>query len=152
MEDAYFLAQYASKVYLIHRRDQFRGLKILQDRVLKHEKIEVLWDTVVESILGEEQVEGIEVRNVKTGQTTRLDLDGFFVAIGIKPNSELAKGKLDMTPDGFIIGDESMNTSVPGVFVAGDVRYKPVWQLVTAASDGAIATLSAQRYIMENFG
>jgi thioredoxin reductase (NADPH) len=152
LEDAYFLAQYASKVYLIHRRDQFRGLKILQDRVLKHEKIEVLWDTVVESILGEEQVEGIEVRNVKTGQTTRLDLDGFFVAIGIKPNSELAKGKLDMTPDGFIIGDESMNTSVPGVFVAGDVRYKPVWQLVTAASDGAIATLSAQRYIMENFG
>lgn len=151
LEDAFFLAQYASKVYLIHRRDEFRGLKILQDRVLKHEKIEVLWDTVVESITGEEQVEGIGVRNVKTGQTTELSLDGFFIAIGITPNSELAKGKLNMTPDGFIIGDESMNTNVSGVFAVGDVRYKPVWQLVTAASDGAVGTLSAQRYIMEHF-
>jgi thioredoxin reductase (NADPH) len=151
LEDAFFLAQYASKVYLIHRRDQFRGSKILQERVLKHQKIEVLWDTVVESIIGEEQVEGIYVKNVKTNDVSRLDLDGFFIAIGIRPNSELAIGKLDMTDDGYILGDESMNTSIPGVFAAGDIRYKPVWQLVTAASDGAIATLSAQRYIMENF-
>lgn len=151
LEDALFLAQYASKVYLIHRRDEFRGSKILQERVLKHKRIEVLWDTVVESIIGEEEVEGISVKNVKTNDMTQLGLDGFFIAIGIKPNSQLAVGKLDMTEDGFVLGDESMSTSVPGVFAVGDVRYKPVWQLVTAASDGAVGTLSAQRYIMEKF-
>lgn len=150
-EDAMFLAQYASKVYLIHRRDQLRASKILQDRVLAHPKIEVLWDTVVESINGEEQVEGITVKNLKTNEVSQLDLDGFFIAIGIQPNSELIKGKLNMTDDGFVIADETMSTNVPGVFAVGDLRYKPVWQLVTAASDGAVGTLSAQRYIMENF-
>lgn len=151
LEDALFLAQYASKVYLIHRRDQFRGAKILQDSVLKHPKIEVLWDTVVESILGEDQVEGILVQNVRTRSTSQLSLEGFFVAIGIEPNNELVLDKLAMTDDGFVLGDENMATSVPGIFAIGDVRYKPVWQLVTAASDGAIGTLSAQRYIMEKF-
>jgi len=150
-EDALFLAQYASKVYLIHRRDQLRASKILQDRVLAHPKIEVLWDTVVESIIGEEQVEGINVKNLKTNTVSQLELDGFFVAIGIKPNNELAVGKVDMTDDGFVITDENMATNVPGVFAVGDLRHKPVWQLVTAASDGAVGTLSAQRYIMENF-
>lgn len=150
-EDALFLAQYASKVYLIHRRDQLRASKILQDRVLAHPKIEILWDTVVESIIGEEQVEGISIKNLKTGTVSQLELDGFFVAIGIKPNNELAVGKVDMTDDGFVITDENMATNVPGVFAVGDLRHKPVWQLVTAASDGAVGTLSAQRYIMENF-
>lgn len=150
-EDALFLAQYASKVYLIHRRDQLRASKILQDRVLAHPKIEILWDTVVESIIGEEQVEGISIKNLKTGTVSQLELDGFFVAIGIKPNNELALGKVNMTDDGFVITDENMATNVPGVFAVGDLRHKPVWQLVTAASDGAVGTLSAQRYIMENF-
>jgi len=150
-EDALFLAQYASKVYLIHRRDQLRASKILQDRVLAHPKIEILWDTVVESIIGEEQVEGISIKNLKTGTVSQLELDGFFVAIGIKPNNELALGKVNMTADGFVITDENMATNVPGVFAVGDLRHKPVWQLVTAASDGAVGTLSAQRYIMENF-
>lgn len=151
LEDAMFLAQYASKVYLIHRRDEFRGSRILQERALKHEKIEVLWDTVVESILGEDGVEGIRVKNVKTDETKDLDLEGFFVAIGIRPNSGLGVGKVEITDDGFILADENMATNVEGVYAIGDVRLKPVWQLVTAASDGAIGTLSAQRYIMENF-
>ncbi|MFY9177916.1 MAG: thioredoxin-disulfide reductase [Caldicoprobacterales bacterium] len=150
-EDAMFLAQYASKVYLIHRRDQLRASKILQDRVMAHPRIEILWDTVVESIMGEEQVEGIKVRNLKTDSLSQLELDGFFIAIGIQPNSGLIAGKVDMTDDGFVLTDENMATNVPGVFAVGDLRYKPVWQLVTAASDGAIGTLSAQRYIMENF-
>ena len=150
-EEAMFLAQYASKVYLIHRRDELRASKILQDRVLAHSKIEVLWDTVVESIIGEEQVEGISIKNLKTNSTSQLKLDGFFIAIGIEPNSQLAVGKLDMTDDGFVLADETMATNLPGIFAVGDLRYKPVWQLVTAASDGAIGTLSAQRYIMENF-
>lgn len=150
-EDAMFLAQYASKVYLIHRRDQLRASKILQDRVMAHPRIEILWDTVVESIMGEEQVEGIKVRNLKTDSLSQLELDGFFIAIGIQPNSDLIAGKVDMTDDGFVLTDENMATNVPGVFAVGDLRYKPVWQLVTAASDGAIGTLSAQRYIMENF-
>ncbi|HZJ83409.1 MAG TPA: thioredoxin-disulfide reductase [Clostridia bacterium] len=151
LEDAMFLAQYASKVYVIHRRDEFRGTKILQDRVLKHKKIQVLWDTVVDSIEGEDQLESITVKNLKTDDITQLELDGFFVAIGIQPNTDIIGDKLKMTSDGFVIADESTQTSVPGVFAAGDLRYKSVWQLVTAASDGAVATLSAQRYIMENF-
>ncbi|NLJ40124.1 MAG: thioredoxin-disulfide reductase [Clostridiales bacterium] len=151
LEDAFFLGQYASKVYLIHRRDEFRGSKILQDRVLGHEKVEVLWDTVVESITGEEEVEGITVRNLKEDRVYSLPLDGFFVAIGNRPNNSLVDGKLDMSPDGFILTDDTMETSVPGIFAVGDLRHKTVLQIVTAASDGAVGTLSAQRYIMENF-
>ena len=151
VEDAMFLAQYASKVYLIHRRDQLRASKILQDRILAHPKIEILWDTVVESIVGEEEVEGITVKNLKTEERSQLELDGFFIAIGIQPNSELVKGKIQMSDDGFVLAGETMATNVPGVFVVGDLRYKQIWQLVTAASDGAVGTLSAQRYIMENF-
>ena len=151
LEDAFFLGQYASKVYLIHRRDEFRGSKILQDRVLGHEKVEVLWDTVVESITGEEEVEGITVRNLKEDRVYSLPLDGFFVAIGNRPNNSLAQGKLDMSPDGFILTDDTMETNIPGIFAVGDLRHKTVLQIVTAASDGAVGTLSAQRYIMENF-
>ena len=105
----------------------------------------------MESILGEDGVEGIRVKNVKTDETKDLDLEGFFVAIGIRPNSGLGVGKVEITDDGFILADENMATNVEGVYAIGDVRLKPVWQLVTAASDGAIGTLSAQRYIMENF-
>lgn len=150
-EDALFLAQYASKVYLIHRRDQLRASKILQQRVMEHEKIEILWDTVVESIIGEEQVEGLKVKNVKDNSTSELKIDGVFVAIGIKPNNELIKDKLNLNESGFVITDENMNVGIPGVFAIGDLRQKPVLQLVTAASDGAIGAIAAQRYIVEEF-
>lgn len=150
-EDALFLAQYASKVYLIHRRDQLRASQILQKRVMEHEKIEILWDTVVESIVGEEQVEGLKIKNVKDDSTSELKIDGMFVAIGIEPNNELVKGKLNLNESGFVITDENMNAGIPGVFAIGDLREKPVLQLVTAASDGAIGAIAAQRYIVEEF-
>jgi thioredoxin-disulfide reductase len=152
VEDALFMAQYAGKVYLIHRRDELRASKILQDRVLKHNKVEVKWDTVVEEILGEDNVEGIRIKNLKSGETSKITLDGVFVAIGVVPNSELVRDKLSISSAGFVITDESMRTDVPGVFAVGDLRQKPVWQLVTAASDGAVGALAAQRYIVEEFG
>lgn len=150
-EDALFLAQYASKVYLIHRRDQLRASQILQQRVMEHEKIEILWDTVVEAIIGEEQVEGLKIKNVKDNSTSELKIDGMFVAIGIKPNNELIKDKLNLDESGFVITDENMNVGIPGVFAVGDLRRKPVLQLVTAASDGAVGAIAAQRYIVEEF-
>ncbi len=146
-----FLAQYASKVYLIHRRDQLRATKLLQERVMEHEKVEILWNTVVESIIGDEQLEGIKVKNVKDSSTSELKLDGLFVAIGIQPNNDLIKGKLDMDKGGFVITDENMSVGIPGVFAVGDLRQKPLWQIVTAASDGAVGAISAQRYIIEEF-
>ena len=150
-EDALFLAQYASKVYLIHRRDQLRASQILQQRVMEHEKIEILWDTVVEAIIGEEQVEGLKIKSVKDNSTSELKIDGMFVAIGIKPNNELIKDKLNLDESGFVITDENMNVGIPGVFAVGDLRRKPVLQLVTAASDGAVGAIAAQRYIVEEF-
>ena len=145
------MAQYASKVYLIHRRDQLRASQILQQRVMEHEKIEILWDTVVEAIIGEEQVEGLKIKNVKDNSTSELKIDGMFVAIGIKPNNELIKDKLNLDESGFVITDENMNVGIPGVFAVGDLRRKPVLQLVTAASDGAVGAIAAQRYIVEEF-
>jgi len=151
VEDALFLAQYASKVYLIHRRDQLRAIKILQERVMEHSKVEILWDTVVESIIGDEQVEGIKIRNVKDGSTSELKLDGLFIAIGIQPNNDLIKGKLELDNGGFVITDENMSVGIPGVFAVGDLRRKPLLQIVTAAADGAVGAISAQRYIIEEF-
>lgn len=150
-EDALFLAQYAAKVYLIHRRDQLRASKILQERVIGHDKIEILWNTVVESIMGEEQVEGIKIKNTKDGSLSELKLDGMFVAIGIEPNNDLIKDKLNLNKGGFVITDENMGAGIPGVFAVGDLRQKPLLQLVTAASDGAVGAVAAQRYIVEEF-
>jgi thioredoxin reductase (NADPH) len=151
VEDAVFLAQHANKVYLIHRRDALRASKILQDRLFQNPKIEILWDTVVDEILGEQGVEGLLVRNVKDNSKKELKVDGMFVAIGIQPNTGLIQGKLTTDDGGFVIADENMATNIPGVFVAGDLRKKPLWQIITAAADGAVASISAQRYIMEEF-
>jgi thioredoxin reductase (NADPH) len=151
VEDAVFLAQHARKVYLIHRRDALRASKILQNRMFQNPKIEVLWNTVVDEILGEQEVEGLLLRNVKDGTKRDLKVDGLFVAIGIQPNSELIRGKITTNEIGFVIADENMATNIPGVFVAGDLRQKPLWQIITAAADGAVASISAQRYIMEEF-
>lgn len=151
VEDAEFLAQYVNKVYLIHRRDSFRANKTSSDRVMANDKIKVIWDTVVEEILGDENVTGVGIRNLKTGEKSQLKADGMFVAIGIVPNNDLVKGQLKQTEAGFVLTDENMKTDIAGVFAAGDIRQKPLWQLVTAVSDGAIAAVSAQRYIIENF-
>jgi thioredoxin reductase (NADPH) len=151
VEDALFLAQHAQKVYLIHRRDALRATGILQDRLFDSPKVEIIWDSVVDDILGEQGVEGLVVRNVKDGVQKQLKVDGLFVAIGIQPNNILIKGKLRTNDAGFVITDENMATDIPGVFAAGDLRAKPLWQIITAAADGAVASISAQRYIMEQF-
>ena len=148
VEDAVFLAQHARKVYLIHRRDALRASKILQDRLFQNPKIEILWDTVVDEILGEQNVEGLLIRNVKDGSKKELKVDGLFVAIGMKPNNGLILGKVMTDESGFVTADENMATNIPGVLWQA-IYEKPLWQ-ITAAADGAVA-ISAQRYIMEKF-
>ncbi|HOB19870.1 MAG TPA: thioredoxin-disulfide reductase [Candidatus Atribacteria bacterium] len=150
-EDALFLSQYVNKVYLVHRRDSLRANQISAGRVLKNDKIEKVWDSVVEEILGEDSVTGVRIVNLKTGERREIKADGIFVAIGIRPNNELVKGRLKMSEAGFVLTDETMATDIPGVFAAGDIRQKSLWQLVTAAADGAVAAVSAQRYIVEKF-
>ena len=152
VEDALFLAQYVNKVYLVHRRDALRASKIIADRALENKKIEMVWNSAVEAILGDEQVAGAAIVNLKTGEKRDIKADGLFVAIGIHPNSELIKDKITMSEAGFVITNDSMQTNIPGIYAAGDLRQKPLWQLITAASDGAVAALSAQRYIIEEFG
>jgi len=151
VEDALFLAQYVSKVYLIHRRNELRAYKLLQRKVLENKKIEIFWNSVVNEIIGETEVTGVRVSDIQSGQSNIIDVDGVFVAIGIQPNSSLVTESLVTDEAGFVIADECMRTSLSGVFVAGDLRKKPMWQIITAASDGAIATLAAQRYIIEEY-
>ncbi len=150
-EDAVYLSKFVKRVYLIHRRDELRATKVLQERVLNNDRITTVWDSVVEEILGEDGVEGIKVRNVKSGETKELKIDGLFIAIGLVPNTDLVKDKLQASAGGYLVTDEEMKTSIPGVFAAGDIRQKTLWQLVTAAADGAIAASSATKYIDENF-
>ena len=151
VEDALFLSQYVNNVYMVHRRDTFRAAKIIVERALQNKKIKIHWDSTVEAILGDEQVEGVKIRNLKTQEASKLKSDGMFIAIGIHPNSELIQDTITMSEAGFVLTDESMHTNLPGVLAAGDLRQKPLWQLITAASDGAVAALSAQRYILEAF-
>ncbi len=147
LEDALFLARNCRKVYLVHRRDALRGARTLQEKVLASEKIEVLWDTVVERIEGEGQVEALLLQNKKTQEAGRLLVSGVFAAIGMQPDSELFKGQVEMDENGYIRAGEDCATSVEGVFAAGDVRTKPLRQIVTAAADGANAVTSAERYL-----
>ncbi|MDD6570895.1 MAG: thioredoxin-disulfide reductase [Thermoflexaceae bacterium] len=139
LADAVYLARICKKVYVIHRRDAFRGAKSLSDRLFENENVEVLWDTVVEEINGEEKVESLTVRNVKMEMQGTLKVDGIFIAIGTRPLSKLLDGKVLMDEQGYILAGENCATNVPGVFVAGDVRKKPFRQIITAASDGANA-------------
>jgi thioredoxin reductase (NADPH) len=147
LEDAIFLARGCSKVYLIHRRDEFRGAKKLADVVRATENIEILYDTVPDSIVGSDAVEGLNVHNVKTGATQALTLDGVFIAVGTHPVTEYLGGVVEMDEKGYIKADETCATSVPGIFAAGDVRTKALRQIVTAAADGANAVTSAESYI-----
>ena len=149
VEEALFLTNFASKVTVVHRRDAFRAEKILQDRLFKNPKISVIWDTVLERGAGAEnplKVKGVMLRNVKTGAFTEMPADGVFIAIGHTPASELFAGQLDMKPSGYIITAPSTATSVPGVFAAGDVTDDVYRQAVTAAGQGCIAALEAERY------
>lgn len=169
VEEALYLTNHASKVTLIHRRDELRSEKILQDRLLKNPKVEVLWDTVVEDILGnccsgmdlplggslggtDEPlgVTGLKLKNVKTDEISELSVDGVFIAIGHTPNTALFKGQLDMDESGYILTKpDSTETSIPGVYAAGDVQDHIYQQAVTAAGTGCMAALEAERYISQ---
>ena len=138
LEDAIFLSRMCKKVYLIHRRDEFRGAKILQDEVKKNDKIEILWNTIVTKIDGDEVVEGLHIQDVDNHVDKLLDVDGIFIAVGTKPASELLSGKLSTDEKGYIIA---------GIFAAGDGRSKNLRQVVTAVSDGANCVYSVERYL-----
>lgn len=148
VEDAIFLARTCKKVYLIHRRDALRAAKSLQDTLLQLPNVEVLWDSVVTKIQGEEQVTGICVENVKTKEVKEMSLNGVFIAVGILPNSEIFKGQIEMDEKGYIMAGEDGKTSCEGVFAAGDVRTKALRQIVTAVADGANAVSSVQEYLI----
>lgn len=148
LEDALFLARGCRKVYLIHRRDAFRGAKVLQEKVFATENIEIMWDTVPEEIKGEQQVETLSFLNKKTNEKAEISVQGIFVAVGIEPNTELFRGMLSLDEHGYINAGEDGVTSVPGVFTAGDVRTKPLRQIITAAADGANAVSSVERYLV----
>lgn len=147
VEEALFLTRFASKIYLIHRRDRLRATQLLQDRAIAEEKIEFLWNTIPLRILGEHGVERIELKNVKSGEASRKDVQGVFVFIGIQPNSDLVKGMIELDQNGFIITNDHMETSIPGVFAAGDIRSKLFRQITTAVGEGATASFSAEKYI-----
>ncbi|MGH1351580.1 MAG: thioredoxin-disulfide reductase [Methyloligellaceae bacterium] len=151
VEEALYLTNHASKVTLVHRRDSLRAEKILQERLMKHEKIEVIWDHAVEEVLGTEnpnRVTGARLKNTKTGETQDVATDGIFVAIGHAPATELFKGKLEMKPNGYLItAPDSTATNIPGVYAAGDVTDETYRQAVTAAGMGCMAALEAEKYL-----
>ncbi len=150
MEEALFLTKFASKVTVVHRRDEFRASPIMVARLLEHPKIEVLWDSVVVEIVGDTLVTGAKIRNVKTDEVTDIEADGVFVAIGHTPNTKVFEGEIDLDEDGYILTEPGTTvTSVEGVFAAGDVIDKVYRQAVTAAGLGCQAALDAQRWLHE---
>ncbi|MDH7602161.1 MAG: thioredoxin-disulfide reductase [Armatimonadota bacterium] len=147
VEDAVFLTRYASKVHLIHRRDRLRAQRIIQERAFANPSIEIHWNTVVKHIRGTGSVDHLVTENVVTGEQSELPVDGVFILIGNEPNTKMLKGQIALDEAGYVITDENMQTNVPGVFAAGDVRRKALRQIVTACADGAIAATAAEKYI-----
>ena len=145
--DILLLSRVASKVFVVHRRDTLRASKIYHETLMKAENVEFCWDSQVTGILSDDKVTGVRIKNINTGDERKLSCDGIFVAIGRKPASELAAGQLDLDERGYIIADESTKTNIPGVFAAGDVRTKVLRQIITAASDGAMAARYAEEYL-----
>jgi thioredoxin reductase (NADPH) len=152
LEEALYLTKFAAKVYLIHRRDKFRAVKIVQDRVSKSDKVEPILNKVVVSINGTQFVESLTLKDVVTGELSELPVDGVFIFVGNEPNVSAVAHLVDTNEDGFIITDEEMRTKTPGLFAAGDVRQKSLRQVITAVADGAIAAMSATKYLEEREG
>ncbi len=149
-EEASYLSNLCKKVYLIHRRDELRASKAMQQRVMKTDNIEIIWNHVPKEIVGDKTVNGVLLEDVKTGKVSRLDVDGFFVAIGHNPNSDVFKGQLDMDDNGYLkTQPDSTRTSVPGVFAAGDVQDHVFRQAVTAAGTGCMAAIEAERFLAD---
>jgi len=147
--DALELAQHCSKVYIIHRRDQLRATKAMQEKTFSQPKIEMVWNTVVQEIVGDKMLSSLRLQNVKTGQLSELKVNGTFVAVGIKPNNQNFSQVVALDEAGFVVTDELMRTSAPGVFAAGDIRHNSFRQVITAAGDGAAAAMSAFKYVKE---
>ena len=147
VEEAIYLTRFASKVYLIHRRDELRADKIVQCRVFENPKLEFVFDSVVKEIVGEDCVKSLVLENVKSKESTNLSVDGVFPYIGISPNVDNFSGQITQDSKGFILTDDTMKTSIDGVFAVGDVRVTPLRQVITAAADGAISAVYASRYI-----
>lgn len=150
VQESLFLTRFVKKVYLIHRRDELRATGVLRERAVENEKIEIVWDSVLKSVHGEQTVSGVEIENVKTGETKDLAVDGCFIWIGIDPNTGFLPPEIKVNEWGFIKVDENMESSVPGVYAAGDVRDTPLRQIATSVGDAAIASFSAEHYI-QNF-
>lgn len=148
VEDAIFLARNCTKVYLIHRRDSLRAAKVLQDTLFTLPNVEVLWNTTVEEIKGEDMVEGLVIH--KEDKQDELKVDGVFIAVGIHPETAICNNLVKCDDNGYVLADETCKTSVPGVYVAGDIRKKPLRQVITAVADGANAAVSAASYVLNN--
>ncbi len=147
VEEAIFLTRFAAKVHLIHRRDELRATKLLRERVMALDKVNLVWDTVPTRIVGDTEVKGVDLKNVKTGKTSHLPVQGVFVFVGYIPNTELVKGQLELDKLGFVVTNNDMQTSVPGVFAAGDIRSKILRQIATAVGEGATAVFAVERYL-----
>ena len=150
LQEALYLTKFASKVNLIHRRNEFRAAKILQEKVSANEKINIILDSVVEEICGTQMLEYLKVKNVKTNTVTNLNVSGVFLFVGWQPNTKFLENSNIKLENGYIVTTENMETGIDGVFACGDVRKKQLRQVVTAASDGAISAISAQHYIENN--
>jgi len=149
VEDTMFLTKFVNHATVIHRRDALRASKILQDRAFKNSKISFIWDSVVEEVLGQQKVEGVRVRNLKTGKQHVLKCDGVFVAIGHEPNTAVFRGQIELDQKGYIVTSNGTSTSVEGVFAIGDVRDFQYRQAITAAGDGCRAAMDAEKYLEE---
>jgi len=149
IEEAILLTRFASKVYVIHRRNQLRASKLHQERALSDPKIELVWDSVVEEVLGPDKVQGLVVRNVKTGEVTTLDVSGVFIYVGLHPETDYLKGVLPLDEEGCIPTTQRMETEIPGVFAAGDIRSNSPRQAITAAGEGATAAIAAEKFLAE---
>jgi thioredoxin reductase (NADPH) len=147
--DALELSQHASKVYVIHRRDQLRAGKALQERAFAHPKLEFIWDTVVEEVSGDKVLEELKLRHVKTGKQSNLKVNGVFVAVGLMPNSRSFFSIIELDDAGYIVADETMAASAPGIFAAGDIRRNSPRQIAAAVGDGVTAAMSAFKYVQE---
>lgn len=149
-EEALYLTRFASKVYLIHRRDTLRATKILQDRVLANDKIELVWNTLVERIEGDPSgIKCVELKNTVTGKLNCLPVEGIFIAIGVTPKADFLAETLELDADGYLVTDAECRTRLPGVYAAGDVRKKVLKQIATAIGDGAVAAIMAEKYLMD---
>lgn len=147
IQEALYLTRFAKSVTVIHRRDQLRADKILQDRAFKNEKIDFLWNSVVEEIKGDNLLRSVVVKNVKTGELKEYEFDGLFIYIGYQPNTEFLKGLVELDENGYVVTDEKLETNVPGIFACGDVRRNALKQVSVAVGEGAVAAISAEHYL-----